>query len=102
MPCAKHPRGASARNRSPSLRDSSGELLAEPVEWNPAEGPAVRILIHVPRKARAGAPAPGLGDRALVRADPIRNAQPGEPAYAGRIIKLIAKSQPLILGIFKE
>ncbi|HEY8136811.1 MAG TPA: ribonuclease R, partial [Methylocystis sp.] len=54
-------------------RDADGELIAAPVEWNEDEfGPPPRILIHAPRRARPGEPLPGVGDRALARAEPDR------------------------------
>jgi len=51
-------------------RDSDGELIATPVEWNEDEfGAAPRILIQAPRRARPGQPLPGVGDRALARTE---------------------------------
>ena len=82
-------------------RDANGELIAVPVEWDiQDQGPAPRILLHVPRKPRAGVPAPGVGDRALVRADRLRDAEPGDPPYAGRVVKLVSRAKMLVLGIF--
>ena len=62
-------------------RDRDGELIAAPVEWDADElGEPPRILIHAPRRARPGEPLPGVGDRALVRAEPDRDAGPGRAA----------------------
>ncbi|WBK00354.1 ribonuclease R [Methylocystis parvus] len=83
-------------------RDRDGELIATPVEWDEDElGPAPRILIRAPRRARAGEPLPGLGDRALVRAEPDRDAGEGEPPYVGRVIKLLSRARHRALGVLK-
>src|SRR5271155_4186050 len=48
-------------------RDSDGELLARPTEWDEeAHGAAPVIHIATPRRARPGEVA-GVGDRALLR-----------------------------------
>ncbi|HEV2559874.1 MAG TPA: ribonuclease R [Microvirga sp.] len=81
-------------------RDRDGELVAEPAEWEADEAGALpKILIVPPRKARPGEPVPGVGDRALVRVWPVREA--GEAhGYTGRVVKIIAKKQAQTLGIF--
>ena len=83
-------------------RDRDGDLLAKPVEWNEAHGRAPTIVLHMPRRARPGTPAPGLGDRALVRTEIIRDANGGEPAYSGRVVKILAKSRTNVLGIYRS
>ncbi len=80
-------------------RDRDGDLLAKPVDWNEAHGRAPTIVLFTPR--RAGAPAPGLGDRALVRTEVIRDAKGDEPAYGGRVVKVLAKSRTDVLGIYR-
>ena len=81
-------------------RDRDGDLLAKPVEWNDADGRAPTIVLHMPRKQPPG-PAPGLGDRALVRTEIIRDAVGSEPAYSGRVVKVLAKSRTNVLGIYR-
>jgi ribonuclease R len=83
-------------------RDRDGDLLAKPVEWDESQGRAPTIVLNFPRKARMGTPVPGLGDRALVRTEPVRDAKGNEPAYTGRIVKIIAKSAAQVLGIYHE
>jgi ribonuclease R len=81
-------------------RDADGELIATPQEWDEdAHGPAPKIRIQAPRKARPGEVA-GVGDRVLVRteetgpdADPVR--------YTGRVIKIIAHPKHRALGLFR-
>ena len=47
-------------------RDSDGELVATPTEWDEESGDAPKIRIHVPRRPQPGTAA-GVGDRALLR-----------------------------------
>ena len=83
-------------------RDRDGELVAVPVEWNDADlGPAPRIRIHAPRRARPGEPLPGVGDRALARAEPDRDAGPNDPPYAGRVVKLLSRARHRLLGVLR-
>ncbi|WP_330083054.1 ribonuclease R [Methylocystis iwaonis] len=88
-------------------RDRDGELIATPVEWDEDElGPAPRILIRSGRgaafgKKLSGAPVAGVGDRALVRAEPDRDAEAGEPPYTGRVVKLLSRARNRVLGVLK-
>jgi len=82
-------------------RDRDGDLLAKPGEWDEALGPAPKIAITLPRKPRSGAPVPGLGDRALIRVEPLPAPQPNEPAYTGRLIKLLPRGRAGVLGLFR-
>src|SRR5215470_13761647 len=83
-----------------TARDSDGELIALPTEWDEAEhGPAPKIRVRVPRRARPNEVA-GVGDRALLRVeesgekdDPIR--------HTGRVIKLIDRARQRVLGIYR-
>ena len=81
-------------------RDRDGELVAIPVEWNDAElGPAPRIHIRAPRRARPGEPLPGVGDRALARAEADHDAGPNDPPYTGRVVKLLSRARHRVLGV---
>src|SRR5262249_25803134 len=52
-----------------TARDADGELIALPTEWDEAEhGPAPKIRVHIPRRARPNEIA-GVGDRALLRTE---------------------------------
>jgi ribonuclease R len=76
-------------------RDSDGELLARPTEWDEdAHGAAPVIHIASQRRARPGEVA-GVGDRALLRVEPA-----GEETN-GRVIKLIDRAKHRVLGIFR-
>ena len=62
-------------------RDSDGELIATPTEWDEEEsGEPPKIRIHVPRRPQPGTAA-GVGDRALLR---IEKADDGEGARLSR------------------
>ena len=82
-------------------RDRDGDLLAKPADWDEAQGPAPTIVIAMPRKQRYGMPAPGLGDRALVRTEFDSDASGREPAYSGRVVKVLAKARGHVLGVYK-
>ncbi len=82
-------------------RDRDGDFLAAPVDWDPAQGAAPKILVAIPRRQKPGTPAPGVGDRALLRVEPLPDAKAGEPAYSGRVVKLLERAKSQILGIFR-
>ena len=77
-------------------RDDDGELVAVPSEWQGEDGSKPPRIILTTRKAGRGEKAPGIGDRALVRTS-VEGRH-----YTGRVIKLLAKSQPRILGIYRR
>jgi len=81
-------------------RDRDGELIAVPTEWDEEEHGAIpSILIMPARKPKPGMPAAGIGDRVLLRVDPLK---PGDVhRYAGRVTKVLAKKQAQVLGIFR-
>jgi ribonuclease R len=83
-------------------RDSDGELLATPSEWDEVErGEPPKIRIHIPRRARPGTAA-GVGDRALLRVEKIDEHVRDGVAYRGRILKVIDQAKTRVLGIFRK
>jgi ribonuclease R len=81
-------------------RDSDGELLASPTEWDEEEsGTAPKIRIVFPRRPQPGTTA-GVGDRALLRVEKTDDAD-GTP-YRGRVIRVIAHAKARALGIFRR
>ena len=77
-------------------RDSDGELLARPTEWDEeAHGAPPVIHVAIPRRARPGEVA-GVGDRALLRVE-----QTDQEETTGRVIKLIDRAKHRVLGIFR-
>jgi len=83
-------------------RDRDGDLVAQPAEWDEEQGRAPRIAVGLPRKPRPGTPAPGVGDRVLLRVELLPGAPAGEPTYSGRVIKLLTRAKGQLLGIFRD
>ncbi len=82
-------------------RDLDGDLLAAPAEWDSAQGAAPKILLMTRARLKPGTPTPAPGDRALLRVETVRDAEPGEPAYTGRVVKLLPRAKTQLLGIFR-
>src|SRR4051794_2640767 len=81
-------------------RDSDGELIATPTEWDEVEsGEPPKIRIHVPRRPQPGTAA-GVGDRALLRIEKLDEGDGA--AYRGRVIKVIDHAKTRVLGIFRS
>jgi ribonuclease R len=81
-----------------TARDTDGELIATPAEWDEESGEPPKIRVHLPRHARPSATA-GVGDRTLLR---VERSDEGEGvAYRGRVIKIIDHSRNRVLGIFR-
>jgi ribonuclease R len=81
-------------------RDRDGELIAKPVEWDEG-GEAPRILVRRARAKREDGPAPGLGARVLLRVEFDAEASPKEPAYTGRVVKIVDKAKARMLGVYR-
>jgi ribonuclease R len=83
-----------------SGRDSDGELIATPAEWDEVEsGEPPKIRIHVPRRPQPGTAA-GVGDRALLRIEKLE--EPKAAVYRGRVIKVVDHAKTRVLGIFRS
>ena len=81
-------------------RDSDGELIATPTEWDEVEnGEPPKIRIHIPRRPQPGTAA-GVGDRALLRIEKLDERDGA--LYRGRVIKVIDHAKTRVLGIFRE
>lgn len=81
-------------------RDSDGELIATPTEWDEeAQGPAPKIRIESGRRAGPAATA-GVGDRALLRVQET-SERDDTVRYSGRVIKVIEKAKLRVLGVFR-
>jgi ribonuclease R len=79
-------------------RDSDGELIATPTEWDEEQsGAAPKIRIHVARRPQPGTAA-GVGDRALLR---VEKPDADGAAYSGRVIKVVDHAKSRVLGIFR-
>jgi ribonuclease R len=83
-------------------RDSDGELIAIPGEWDEVEGgEPPKIRIHVPRRAKPGTAA-GIGDRALLHVEKLDERVRDGIAYRGRILKVIDHAKTRVLGLFRK
>ncbi len=82
-------------------RDRDGELIAKPVEWD-EDAPPPRILIRRSRVRRDNAPAPGLGARVLIRVEFNPQASGKEPAYSGRVVKILEKLKARVFAVFRK
>ena len=83
-------------------RDSDGELVATPAEWDEVEsGEPPKIHIHVPRRAQPGT-TPGVGDRTLLRIEKLEERDRDGTVYRGRVIKVIEHARSRVLGIFRK
>ena len=82
-------------------RDSDGELIATPAEWDEVEsGEPPKVRIHVPRRPPPGTAA-GVGDRALLRVEKLEERDREGTVYRGRIIKVVDHAKTRVLGIFR-
>jgi ribonuclease R len=81
-------------------RDDDGDLIAEPAEWDrAAHGSPPKIRLVFNRRAKAG-PAPGIGDRVLLRTHAAREIEDGV-THEGSVLKVIDKAAVQLLGIFR-
>jgi len=82
-------------------RDRDGEMIAVPTEWDEDEHGSIPTIVIMPaRKPKPGMPAAGVGDRVLLRVDPLKSGDIHH--YAGRVTKILAKKQAQVLGIFRS
>ena len=81
-------------------RDQDGDLIAAPQEWDEeAHGPAPKIRIQTPRRARPGEVA-GVGDQVLLRIE--ETGEEGDTIrHRGRVIKIIGHPKHRMLGVFR-
>ena len=84
-----------------AARDRDGELIARPAEWN-EETPPPRILVRRPGGKRDSAPTPALGARVLMRVEFDPDASEAEPAYSGRVIKILDKLKARVFAVFRK
>jgi len=81
-----------------TARDTDSELIATPDEWDEeAHGPAPKIRIPTPRKARPNEAA-GIGDRVLLHVE--ETEEDNGIRHRGRVIKIIDHPKHRVLGIF--
>ena len=81
-------------------RDSDGELLAEPVDWDEDQGEAPKIVL-LPEHGRRVGPSAGVGDRVLIRLSERGTDGHAEAQHAARIVRLLEKKPAAALGILR-
>ncbi|MGE0846727.1 MAG: ribonuclease R [Flavobacteriaceae bacterium] len=78
-------------------RESGGDVVGVPAEWDDGAGPAPRLIVTQARNARE--PAPGIGDRVLAR---TLDAEPDDKGrLTARIIKVLDRQPQSVIGIFR-
>ena len=82
-------------------RDRDGELIARPADWSESGEPP-RIVVRRAKIRREGAFAPALGARVLMRVEFDAEAGPKEPAYGGRVVKILDKARARALGVYRK
>lgn len=80
-------------------RDTDGELIAVPAEWDEERGTPPKIHVQVSRRAHAAVTG-GVGDRVLLRIEHA-HSQDEVTHPRGRIIKLLDHAKHRVLGIFR-
>ena len=78
-------------------RDSDGGLMARPVELPDGADP---VVIGLRSKRGGKGPAPGIGDRVLVKV--FRSKEKTGPAYTGSVIRLIDRRKEAVLGVLRK
>jgi ribonuclease R len=81
-------------------RDPDGDLIAVLDEWDEEEhGAPPKIRVLTSRKAKPHE-TPGIGDRVLLRIEPIEDEGDGI-RHQGRVIKILDRARHRVLGIFR-
>ena len=82
-----------------TARDRDGDMIAVPDEWDEAvHGPAPKIRLHAPRRARPGEAA-GIGDKVLLRVE--ETDEDGGIRHRGRVLKILDHAKHRVLGVFR-
>lgn len=83
-------------------QDEDGELICRPARWqSEQEGEPPRVLLVQRKGRRQTGPAPGLGDRALVRVSPLDGAGEGGVTYRAELIRRLPRESRRLLGIYR-
>ncbi len=83
-------------------RDADGDIIASPSEAHLSGDDTLPHIIVMPDRGPRPRPAPGIGDRVLLRInEESRNAGAGEPAMA-KVIRILDKPRTRILGVYRE
>ncbi|MEJ8573407.1 ribonuclease R [Microbaculum marinum] len=82
-------------------RDRDGELIASPTDWDDeAHGAAPIISIVAERNRKSRVPAPGIGDRVMVRIRQIEG-EDGGFLHEGRVVRVLDRKPRTVIGVFE-
>lgn len=83
-------------------RDEEGDLVAEPVLWDRAEGPRPKVLLVMSRHfADAGEAALGIGDRVLARVRQLDAPDIVGFRFEGAPIRKLPREKRRLLGVYR-
>lgn len=80
-------------------RDSLGDFLCLPAEWNEERGTPPKIILHARRIRREAGPAPGVNDRVLIRLEEVGDED--APTYDAKLIKVLSHQAKRAVGVFR-
>ena len=81
-------------------RDLQGDLVAEPIVWEHAEGERPKVLI-TKAIAPPGEPAFGVGDRVLAKISRLNGEAESGFTFQASIVKRLPRDKGRLLGIFR-
>lgn len=83
-------------------RDEEGDLVAEPVVWDRAEGPRPKVLLVMSRQfADVGEAALGIGDRVLARVRQLDGPDIEGFRFEGEPIRKLPREKRRLLGVYR-
>ena len=84
-------------------RDGNGDLLAQPLVWDRADGPRPQVLIATrPRAPGTDDQVIGAGDHVLVRIKQLAEHGAEKIQYEGETIKKLPRDTRRLVGIFRR
>ncbi len=79
--------------------DSDGDLVGEPAEWAPEDGPLPKIIILTSTSRNSPSPnPPGVGDQVLCR---ISRTDDATYPYEARVIRKLQGAKGYIVGVYQ-
>ena len=84
-------------------RDGNGDLLAQPLVWDHADGARPQVLIATkPREPGSDEHVIGVGDHVLARIILLDEASDGLAKYEGETIKKLVRDTRRLVGVFRR
>jgi len=83
-------------------RDRDGELVASPSDWDEEAHGAAPVVLILPDKSRKSRmPAPGVGDRVMVRVRDVSDTD-GNHRHEGKVVRILDRRPRTVIGVFEE